>query len=380
METALSWIVGGDLIVGDDAETFFAGGIDKMLQGADIAIVQLEVPHSNRVPEFLDMGRCLSTLECLLGRFDAVTMAGNHIYDAKEIGVEDTLTWLNEHQLSYVGAGRNMEEAGKPLILVKDGVSIGILNYNCIGAAVQNAGLSKGGCNYIDIMTHYELNIPNPGQLPTDVFTFPKPESWRRMLSDIHALRKQCDILAVYFHKGMVHMPTKLADYEQFLSYTAIDAGADIIFGAHSHILHGIELYKGRTIYHGLGNFITWLPSLSPNYQVKKPSQSAEVFDQEDWRKKRVSRFGFTPDPAYPTYPFHPEAVNCIAAKIRIENKKIAQTGFIPMIVNTSGVPVVVARDSGGQQVMNYMEQITAGAGLNARFTWAGDEIIIEQA
>ena len=50
------------------------------------------------------------------------------------------------------------------------------------------------------------------------------------------------------------------------------------------------------------------------------------------------------------------------------------------MIVNTAGVPVVVAKDSGGQQVMDYMGQITAGAGLNARFTWAGDEIIIEQA
>ena len=91
-----------------------------------------------------------------------------------------------------------------------------------------------------------------------------------------------------------------------------------------------------------------------------------------------MSLFGFIPDPDYPTYPFHPESIYTIAAKLIIEDGKIKETRFIPMIVNKEGVTEVVGNDERGKLVMEYMEKITRGAGLNGKFVWDGDEILIK--
>lgn len=91
----------------------------------------------------------------------------------------------------------------------------------------------------------------------------------------------------------------------------------------------------------------------------------------------RIELFGFVPDPEYPTYPFHPEAIYTIVAKCIVENKKITGVTYIPCIVNKKGQTEVVKHDERGQQVFDYMKKITEGAGLNAKFSWAGDEVKI---
>ncbi len=372
----LTIIATGDIILGKEPEQFFSS-VDTELMKADIILGQLEVPYSDRAPELADLDRQLKNLTPLSGRFDVISLAGNHIYDAKDIGVKDTIGWLEENHISYTGGGLNIEHAKRPAIVEKEGVRIGVLSYNCTGPQVMSATDRKPGCAYVDIITHYELgDVANPGGNPTKIYTYPEPASFNSMLEDIRELRKQCDVLAVYLHKGIVHKPVKLADYEQVVSYAAIDAGADVIFSSHSHILHGIEVYKGKTIYHGLNNFIAWVPSLSPNFRAEKGVRN-EVFDPEQWARKRIDMFGFVPDPEYPTYPFHPESIYTIIAKCVIEDGIIRQTRFIPMIVNKAGVPEVVTRASGGEEVFDYMVRITAGANLNAVYEWDGDEIVI---
>lgn len=372
----LTIIATGDIILGKDPEQFFSS-VDTEITKADIVLGQLEVPYSDRAPELADLERQLKNLTPLSGRFDVLSLAGNHIYDAKDIGVKDTLGWLEENNVSYTGAGLNIKHAKRPAIVEKEGVRLGVLSYNCTGPKIMSATETKPGCANVDIVTHYELgDVANPGGNPTKIYTYPEPESFNSMLEDIRELRKQCDVLAVYLHKGIVHKPVKLADYEQVVSYAAIDAGADVIFSSHSHILHGIEVYKGKTIYHGLNNFIAWVPSLSPNFRANKGVRN-EVFDPEQWARKRIEMFGFVPDPEYPTYPFHPESIYTIIAKCVIEDGIIKQTRFIPMIVNKAGVPVVVTRDSGGEEVLDYMIKITSGANLNATYEWDENEIVI---
>jgi poly-gamma-glutamate synthesis protein (capsule biosynthesis protein) len=335
------------------------------------------VPYSDTAPELDDLDRELRNLEPVKGRFDLVTLAGNHIYDAGETGVRDTTAWLRENGVPYVGGGMNLEEAERPLVLERQGIRFGFLNYNCTGIKAMNAGKNKAGGAFVDVVTHYELgNVANPGGPPDHIFSFPEWSSFERMTGQIAALREQCDIVCVYLHKGIVHKPVALADYERFISRAAIDAGADVVFGSHSHILHGVEVYKGRTIFHGLNNLIAWVPSLSPNWKRGK-GKATEVFDPEEWARRRIERFGFVPDPEYPTYPFHPESIYSIIAKCEIEDKKIVRTGFIPMIVGKTGIPEIVGNDERGARVLAYMEKITRGAGLNARFEWSGDEILI---
>ncbi len=377
LHAPISLLATGDIILGDNAEACFVG-VDAMLADADVVMGHLEVPYSDRAPEFADLSRKLINLTPLASRFDMLSMAANHIYDAKEIGIIDTLTWLNEHALPVAGVGLNIDEARKPAIIEINGIKIGMLSYNCTGPKMTSATRRKPGCAYVNIISRYDLgNIANPGGNPETVRTWPETASFEQMKTDIRSLRSRCDVLCVYLHKGLVHKPVKLAEYEQIVSHGAIDAGADIIFSSHAHILHGIEVYQGKTIYHGLNNFIAWVPSLRPDFKANK-GVSNDLFNPEEWAQKRIEMFGFTPDPDYPTYPFHPEAIYTIMAKCIINDGHIVETRFIPMIVNQEGLPIVVSRQNGGETVMAYMQKITQKAGLNAEFSWDGDEVVIQ--
>ena len=196
------------------------------------------------------------------------------------------------------------------------------------------------------------------------------------MAAHIAGAKAECDVLIAYFHKGYVHQAARLGDYERLISHMAVDNGADTVIGTHSHLLHGVELYKGRAIYHGLNNFIMYTPQLSPLYkgQVKDTATSHNA----EWVKKRVERFGFVPDPEYPTYPFHPDSVHCACAKLVIRGGRIAAYRLVPMLVEKDGAPRVHGCDEKGRATADYLRRITAEAGLNARLRWDGDELMIE--
>lgn len=372
----LTLVALGDIILGDASQQY-VDVVKPVLLSADLRLGQLEVPYTERSEALSGLSREPFRLEPLQGCMDILTTSGNHLYDAGDAGIEDTLAWLDAHGILHTGSGMNLEEARRPAIFEKDGVRFGVLNYNCTGPKATHASETKPGGAYVRVHTSYSLgDVANPGGAPDETETFLEGKSLEWMCSDIRALREQCDVLAVYFHKGIVHKPIKLADYETAIAHIAVEMGADVIFSSHSHILHGIEVFKGKTIYHGLGNGIAWVPSLSPNYQFRNAGRN-EVFDPKAWAEKRIERFGFVPDPDYPSYPFHPDAIYTIFAKCIVSGGQITETRCIPAIVNKAGMPIVVGRDNGGERVMDYLREITEKAGLNAQYTWAQDEIVI---
>jgi poly-gamma-glutamate synthesis protein (capsule biosynthesis protein) len=363
----------GDIIPGPNAEASFEL-VTPMLKEGDIVVGQLEVPHTDKDFKTLSLGsKPIATgnstknlFPLISANFTVLTLAGNHILDAGIAGIEDTIAWIKNHNIDCVGAGMNIDEARSPVVVEREGTRFGFLDYNCVGPKETWANVNKPGCAYIDIITHYEGTYACPGGPPI-VYTWAETNSLQAMIADITKLRPLCDILIVTFHKGIGHTPARLAAYEHQVSYAAIDAGADIILGHHAHILKGIELYKGKPIFHGLCNFVTYAPILALGNSQ----------DPDSWARKRIDLYGFEPDPEYPTYPFHPEAKYTIIAKCLIENKRLAQTSFIPCLINKQGQPEILKRDNRGQEVFNYMERITQKARLNAKFQWAGEEIVI---
>ena len=185
------------------------------------------------------------------------------------------------------------------------------------------------------------------------------------MLADIVNLRREVDIVVVALHKGIGHTPAVLAMYERPLAKAAIDAGADIVVGHHAHILRGVEVYKNRPIYHGLGNFVTVTRALNID---NNPSPK-----RLEWARRRRELFGFEPDSNYPTYPFHPEARNAMIAVCEIDADGVPKAGFIPCWINPKGQPEICIDDARGRAVASYIEQITGKAGLGADFRWNGD-------
>jgi hypothetical protein len=366
--TSLKLMMVGDLILDEpDPDSFFEPA-RSTLQQADFLVGHVEVPHTRRGREnSTDVPAPPSDPDNLAALkragFQVATLAGNHIYDAGPAGIEDTITMLRQLDIAAAGAGMNLAEARKPAIVESQGLKVGTLSYNCVGPKDSWANEKKAGCAYVQVITHYELDHASPGGTPR-IYTFAEPESTDAMLTDVEKLRREVDILIVALHKGIGHTPAALAMYERPLAKATIDAGADIVLGHHAHILKGIEMYKGRPIYHGLGNFVTVTRAL--NIEENPNPKRLE------WARRRRELFGFEPDPNYPTYPFHPEARNAMIAVCEIGAEGVRKAGFIPCWVNPEGQPEICGDDERGRAVAYYVEQITMKAALLANFEWDG--------
>jgi poly-gamma-glutamate synthesis protein (capsule biosynthesis protein) len=367
--TSLKLMLVGDLILDEpDPDSFFEPA-RSILRQADLLVGHVEVPHTRRGRENTsDVPAPPSNPENLAALkragFHIATLAGNHISDAGPNGIEDTIATLLQLDIATTGAGMNLAEAREPAIVTRQGLKVGTLSYNCVGPKDSWAGEKKAGCAYVQVITHYELDHASPGG-PPRIYTFAEPESTDAMLADVEKLRREVDVLIVALHKGIGHTPAVLAMYERPLAKAAIDAGADIVVAHHAHILRGIEVYKGRPIYHGLGNFITVTRALN--------MESNSSPKRLEWARRRRELFGFEPAPDYPTYPFHPEARNAMIAVCEIGAECACKAGFIPCWVNPKGQPEICGDDARGREVASYIEQITRKASLRTDFEWDGD-------
>jgi poly-gamma-glutamate synthesis protein (capsule biosynthesis protein) len=364
----------GDLILDEPDPRSFFGPAEPVLKTGDVVIGHVEVPHSTAtaspstdVPAPPADPAALAALPD--AGFHVVTLAGNHIYDAGDAGVTDTIAAARGVGLVPTGAGATLKEARTPAVVERHGIRVGVLSYNCVGPRESWATSRKPGCAYVHVLTHYELDHASPGG-PPKIYTFADPESLDRMAQDVARLRDSVDGVAVSFHKGVGHTPVTVAMYERPVARAAVDAGADVVFGHHAHIMRGIETYHGRPIFHGLGNFVTVTRALTPTGQG-----AAEL---QEWARRRTALYGFAPDPDMPYYPFHPQSRNTAIALCRFDRTGVVQAGFVPCWIDDQGRPCPVTRDQGGEEVADYIATITRQAGLDAEFAWDGDEVLLK--
>lgn len=372
----LTLLLVGDLILDEPAPDRLFDRARATLERADVLAGHVEVPHTARGRESsLDVPAPPSdpaNLHALRrAGFHVATLAGNHIADAGPEGIEDTVAELRTLGIQTTGAGAHLADAHGPAIVERDGVRFGFLSYNCVGPRESWATSAKPGCAFVKVLTHYELDYATPGGPPT-IYTFADPVTQERMAHDIATLRTQVDVVTVALHKGLGHTPATLAMYERPLSKAAIDAGADVVVGHHAHILQGIEVYRGKPIFHGLGNFVTVTRALSVDANAS-PERLA-------WAKKRRKLFGFEPDPAYPTYPFHPEAKNAMIGWCEVGPSGVIRAGFHPCWIHPDGDPEVLGASGRGPEVAAYIESISRASGLQLTCRWDGDRVVFLEA
>lgn len=358
----------GDIIIDEpDPESFFVP-TKELLSKGDFVIGQIEVPHTDRgeanstdVPAPPAPPENLAPLkEC---GFNMCTTCGNHAHDNGLPGIVDTLDLLHQLGIAVTGTGRNLSEAKKPAIVTRKGVRVGLIGFNAVGPKEGWATSHKAGVSYVQILTHHEPSPRATPGLPARVYTFPEPDSVKEMQADIRALRGQCDVLFVALHKGMVHTHGELQMYERPLAHAAIDAGADAVIGHHAHILRGIEIYKGKPIYHNLGNFVCVTHALTPSGDNDSPERMR-------WIEQRKKMFGFTPDPEMPFYAFNPESRKTILARMTATQDGITEFGFVPCYINREGAPEALSTYEEAKEVMDYVQQISEEQDLHIRLSW----------
>ena len=244
--------------------------------------------------------------------------------------------------------GTDLATARKPALIERDGVTIALLSYNCVGPQLSWAAPDRAGCAYVRVGTaDGGTTRPQADLVAAD------PGSVAEMTAEIRACRGQADLVVVALHKGITHRPAELAPYERPLSQAAIEAGADVVVGHHAHIARGIEFHQGKPIFHGLGNGVVVTHALSPAQD--HPARA-------EWAERRKKMFGFEPDPAYPLAPFHPEAVNGMIGRVCLADDGSFEAGFIPIWSEPPGRPVPAEGRAGS--VTDYIRRIGVEAGL----------------
>jgi len=363
----------GDLVLDEPDPDRFFDGARAALCGADLVVGHVETPYTLRGSEQAgdvpaEAGDPAKLASLARAGLHAASLAGNHIFDQGDTGIADTIAGLREQGIAPFGAGPDLASAREPALLERAGLRFGFLSYNCVGPRLSWAGPDKGGCAYVQVVSHYEPEGANPGG-PPQPFSFALPMTLDAMQADIVALRARVDVLVVALHKGLVHTPATLAMYERPVARAALEAGADIVVGHHPHIARGIEFYKGKPIFHGLGNFVTVTRALN----VEGNAHPARLA----WAERRRKLFGFTPDPAMPCYPFHPESRNTMIADCRIGPDGRVSAGFRPCWIDDTGAPQVLGQGAPGQAVVEYLAAIGRAAGMDTRFEWDGERVLV---
>jgi poly-gamma-glutamate capsule biosynthesis protein CapA/YwtB (metallophosphatase superfamily) len=345
----------GDLVLDEPEPDYWLSGIVPCLQAAQLSIGHLEVPHTRRGRELTaDVpapGAPPEHLAALTNAgIDAVTLAGNHIADCGAEGIADTIAELDRLGIGHCGAGADLNRARAAAWLQAGASHIALLSYNCVGPQEAWAQPASAGCAYVRVLT------ADGGPVrPAAPLQAADPHSVAQMAEDIRTARKDgADYCIVALHKGIVHTPAILAPYERPLAHAAIDAGADLVIAHHAHILRGIERYRDRPIFHGLGNGCVVTRALSPD---QANPQRAE------WARRRRIQFGFEPDPDYFLAPFHPQAVHGMLARVTIADGRLTQAGFIPVHVEAPGRPTL-ASGARADAVVQYVRHISRAAGL----------------
>lgn len=362
----------GDLILDEPgpAEPYFEGSRD-VLRAQDVMIGHVETPHTTKdrtEPSCIDIQAPPSPpkhLECLpkVG-FNVVTTAGNHSYDCGPNGILDTIAKLDEIGLAHCGTGKNIEDAKKPVFIEKKGVRVGVISINATGPKLGWAMSQKPGANYVKVETAYIPKFDMPG-CPCRTDTYLLPAAKKQLAEEVKDLKSKCDIAVVVFHKGNGGDIPRLDDYEQEMCYLCIDAGADIIFGVHHHILKGVEYYKGKPIYHGLGNYVCFTYAMTSGYN-DTPEMVAYLKE-----RARQGRGGGHYKVDF--YPWSEKSRLTIIAKVLADKNGVLECGFIPAFIEDSGNVVIKNRENGGQDVLDFMRAQTDGAGLGVKLEWSDD-------
>jgi len=213
------------------------------LQLADFASVNLETqlsatPMEESLPKSVAFFTDTAIAPALRwAGVDYVALGNNHTFDFLDAGLQRTLAALQSAGLAFSGAGANDALARKAHVADLGGLPVHLHSYvGWPGTFEPNqvASPSKGGAA-----------LGTGESISTDMRSSP------------------ADALTVMqYHSGLEYV-SKPPVAEETQLKLAVDNGADLAIGHHSHVIQGYEVYKGSLLAYSLGNFVfdQYLPS-----------------------------------------------------------------------------------------------------------------------
>lgn len=213
-----------------DNEKFLCSGLNEKFRDADLHITNLESPLTHSKKKILKSGPHLKKtpgdIELIKkAGINIACLANNHIFDYGEEGLIDTIKVCEENKIETLGI--NYRSDKKPSFLIKElkNRKIGFLNY-----------------------CEHEFSVREIGKIGANGYDSEKA------FYDIKELKNKCDYVIVIYHGGIEYYTLPRPGIKRTFRYLT-DAGADAVISHHTHTLSGYEIYNGKPIIYGLGNF-----------------------------------------------------------------------------------------------------------------------------
>jgi poly-gamma-glutamate capsule biosynthesis protein CapA/YwtB (metallophosphatase superfamily) len=218
------------------------GDVLPVLEEADLRIINLEcavTEHGRpwtRTPKVFHFRADPYAIEVLkTARIDACSLANNHTLDFEERGLLDTLAHLGTAGVRFAGAGRNREEAERPVLLAAGGERVALVAFTDNEPPFA-AGPDKPGTNYLPVSL--------------------EAEALRRVEAAVAAARQAGAETVVFSNHWGPNMVERPSDLFRRFARAVVDRGADVYYGHSAHVFQGVEIYHGKPILYDTGDFI----------------------------------------------------------------------------------------------------------------------------
>ena len=218
-----------------DDEDLISEEILDFLHSADHVIPNVEGPVANAEQNTTQSGvqQLLHTIDPkavkVLDKMgaDIWNICNNHIMDAGSYGIESTLNIAKELGVQTIGAGMNIDEARKPVIINEAG-GIGLFGVG-YQRACRKADVDKPGC-----------------------YSWSDLDAIQNTINEIKSKCRWCIVVA---HAGEEFTPLP-SPYTRERYHKYLEMGADIVVGHHPHVPMNYETVGDKIIFYSLGNFI----------------------------------------------------------------------------------------------------------------------------
>jgi len=210
-----------------------------ILRRADLRIANLEcvladggAPEPGKVFTFRTDAKNVHSL--LAARLDVVSLANNHVLDYGPDALREMLPALDRHGILHAGAGTDRDTARRPAVLRVGADAVGFVAFT-------------------DNQPDWEAEAGSPG-----VHYVPAAATGERVEELLELVRRtasRVQLLIVSAHWGGNWGSAAPAGHRA-LARRLVDAGADVVFGHSPHIVRGVEVYRGRPVIYGAGDFV----------------------------------------------------------------------------------------------------------------------------
>lgn len=209
-----------------------------VIQEADLAIGTLNAaisdypPRTGCLPTYVLVGGSENADAMQRAGFDLMSVATNHI---KNCGLSncgdraffDTMDNLERVGITPIGAGENLQDAMQPVVVGVNGVHFGIVSLGQLEPKAFATENSPG----IAVLTEESLRAA------------------------IQAAKEVADVVIAMPHWGPEDVPTPNWSQRE-LAQVAVEAGANLVVGNHTHVVQAIQQINDVPIFYGLGNFV----------------------------------------------------------------------------------------------------------------------------